>query len=278
MSKINYRIVLDAHKGGIQKTLHGFFAGDIKSRRIVISLVSGSAPCVYGENAIAVMYVTKPEGITSYNACTIEDNLVFYDVLQTDIDTEGITTMQVKIMDGESVLCAPVFAVEVQSAMASDEQAIATPTYTALEEALMKAETVYNERLVSIDIEEDLTFIATYANGTTYEDDALKKAFAELSKAAVAEQERVEAEKLRVQAEEQRVAEYSELKNSIENSAEEAIALQEEVRDIMDHSLLAADGSAITEKAPKLNADTVGGYTIDDIKAYVNAEIQKYLT
>ena len=54
--------------------------------------------------------------------------------------------------------------------------------------------------------------------------------------------------------------------------------MQDEVRDIVDHALLAADGSAITEKAPKLNADTVGGYSIDDIKAYVNAEIQKHLT
>lgn len=278
MNKINYRIVLDAHKGGIQKTLHGFFAGDVLSRRIVISLVAGSTPYVFGENTVAVMYVTKPNGETSYNACTIEDNVVFYDVLQTDVDAEGITTMQIKVMTGDTVLHAPMFAVEAQSAMASDEQAIATPTFTALEAALVKAETVYNERLVSVDIEEDLTFIATYADGTVQTSDSLQKAFAELSEAAVAEQERVEAEKLRVQAEEQRVAEYSALKDSIENSAEEAIALQDEVRDIVDHALLAADGSAITEKAPKLNADTVGGYSIDDIKAYVAAEIQKHLT
>lgn len=291
MNKINYRIVLDAHKGGIQKTLHGFFAGDVLSRRIVISLVAGSTPYVFGENTAAVMYVTKPNGETSYNACTIEDNVIFYDVLQTDVDAEGITTMQVKVMTGDTVLHAPMFAVEAQSAMASDEQAIATPTFTALETALVKAETVYNERLVSIDIAEDLIFTATYANGNTYVSTALKDAYSTLKDVSDAEdlrvkaekeridaeQKRVQAENVRLQAEEKRVQEYTVLKDSIEDSAEKAIALQDDVADIANRALLAADGSAVSVKAPKLNADTVGGYSIDDIKAYVDAEIQKHL-
>lgn len=277
MNKINYRITLDAHKSGVQKTLHGFFDGDVLSRRIVISLVGGSIPCEFGDDIVAVMYVTKPNGTTNYNACTVEGNSVFYDVLQQDTDTAGIVSMQFKVMSGESVLYAPEFTVEVQASKNSDTQATTTPVYTALEEALVKAESAYNARLVSVDIEEDLTFIATYADGTEQTSDSLKKAFEALLIAEKAEQERVEAEKLRVQAEEERVAEFSTLKGTVEDSAEEAIALQEEVRDIVDHALLAADGSAITEKAPKLNADTVGGFSIEDIKAYVDAEIKKHL-
>ena len=275
MNKINYRISLDVQKSGVQKTLYGFFAGDVLSRRIAISLVGGSTPCNYSENVVAMMYVTKPNGTTSYNHCTVEENTIFYDVLQADTDAAGIVTMQFKVMSGETVLYAPEFALEVQTSKNSDTPATTTPTYTALEAALVKAESVYNSRLVSVDITEDLIFIANYADGTTYEDDGLQKAFSALSVAGQAEQERVEAEKLRVQAEAERVSEYSALKDKIDASAEEAILLQDEVRDIVDHALLAADGSAITEKAPRLNADSVGGYTIDDIKAFIIAEIQK---
>lgn len=283
MNKINYRITLDAHKSGVQKTLHGFFAGDVLSRRIAISLVGGSTPCEYGENTAAVMYVTKPNGVTNYNACTVEDNTIFYDVLQTDIDAAGIVTMQFKVMSGEAVLFAPEFALEVQASKNSDEQATTTPTYTALEEALVKAETAYNERLVSVDIAEDLTFIAVYADGTEQTSDAFKNAFADLSEAAdaeqgrvVAEQERVEAEGLRVRAEEERVAEYSSLKESIADSAEKAITLQNDVQDLVDHVLSAADGTAEEIEAPKLNADTLQGYSADYFasKEYVNDAIK----
>lgn len=270
MNKINYRITLDAHKSGVQKTLHGFFAGDVLSRRIAISLVGGSTPCEYGENTAAVMYVTKPNGVTSYNACTVEENTIFYDVLQTDIDAAGIVTMQFKVMSGEAVLYAPEFAVEVQDSKNSDTQATTTPTYTALEEALVKAETAYNERLVSVDIEEDLTFVAVYADGTEQTSDAFKKAFAELSKAAVAEQGRVAAEQgrvvaeqQRVQAERERVAEYTSLKNSIADSAEKTITLQDDVQELVDHVLSAADGTAGEIEAPKLNADTLQGHSAD---------------
>ena len=271
MNKINYRITLDAHKSGVQKTLHGFFAGDVLSRRIAISLVGGSTPCEYGENTAAVMYVTKPNGVTSYNACTVEDNTIFYDVLQTDIDAAGIVTMQFKVMSGEAVLFAPEFALEVQASRNSDEQATTTPTYTALEEALVKAETVYNERLVSIDIEEDLTFVATYGNGSTYEDTAIKDAFSVFSEAVAAEEQRVvaeqgreEAEQRRVQAERERVAEYTSLKDSIADSAEKTITLQDDVQDLVDHVLSAADGTAGEIEAPKLNADTLQGYSAED--------------
>lgn len=241
MNKINYRITLDAHKGGVQKTLHGFFAGDVLSRRIAISLVGGSTPCEYGEIVAAVMYVTKPNGVTSYNACTVEENTIFYDVLQTDTDTAGIVTMQFKVMSGESVLYAPEFAIEVQASKNSDTQATTTPTYTALEEALVKAEIVHNSRLVSIDIEEDLTFVAIYADGTEYRSDALKKVFFDVTEIANAEQGRVEAEKLRVQAEEERVAEYTSLKESIADSAEKTITLQDEVQELIDEGLVTED-------------------------------------
>lgn len=177
MDKICYRITLDTQKGGVQKLLHGFFAGDILARRIAVSLVAGSISCRLGEGLTAVMYVTKGNGVTNYNACTVSDNVVYYDVLQADIDAAGITEMQLKIIAGETVLYAPVFALEVQDSKVSDTQAATTPVYTALEEALRKAQEFYDARLVSVEITEELIFTATYADGSTYSSDSVAQVF-----------------------------------------------------------------------------------------------------
>ena len=184
MEKVNYRITLDVQKPVIQKILRGLFAGEALSRRIVISLVAGSSVCVMDENTTAVMYVTKPNGVTNYNACTIEDNLIYYDILQDNLNVEGMSHMQLKILSGDSILYAPMFNVEVQRNLTSDEQAEETPTFTALEKALAQATEVYNTRLVSIDINEDLTFVATFGDGSTYESDAIKNAMDRLSETA----------------------------------------------------------------------------------------------
>ncbi len=176
MDKVCHRITLDTQKGGVQKVLHGFFSGDILSRRIAITLVAGSVSCKLGEGITAIMYVTKENGVTNYNACTVTDNIVYYDVLQEDIDVAGITEMQLKIIAGEMVLYSPSFSVEVQESKVSDTKATTTPVYTALEAALEKAQKVYDSRLISIKIDDDLTFTATYADGTEYTSDCISNA------------------------------------------------------------------------------------------------------
>jgi len=233
MNKINYRITLDAHKSGVQKTLHGFFAGDVLSRRIAISLVGGSTPCEYDEITAAIMYVTKPNGVTNYNACTVEENTIFYDVLQADIDTAGIVTMQFKVMSGESVLYAPEFAIEVQAAKNSDTQATTTPTYTALEEALLKAE--------------------EYGNVAADAEEAVEKATVAVGKAE-------EAVKL-----------ATDLTEEVQELIDEGFITEEDVIDLIeehggggsvtlpDNVLVASTESATSVEAPKLNADTLNG-------------------
>jgi len=233
MGPITYRIQLDATKDGVQKILRGFFTGDVMSRRIAISILNGSVPLTMGENTAAIMYVAKPNGVTNYNACTIEGNTIYYDVLQADVDANGITEMQVKVMDGERVLYAPFFAVEVQTEKNSDTEAVATPTFTALEEALAKAEVVYNTRLESIDIAEDLTFTATYADGSSYVSEAIKEAIGDavltvnesvkrLGEIEKHETERVNAENKRAEAEKQRAEEFTIMKDDVQEVLDEA--------------------------------------------------------
>lgn len=184
MERITYRITLDAHKTGIQRTLQGFETGDKMSRRIAMNLVaSGDTFEIPFDHVTAMMYVTQPDAKEpSINACTIEDNTIIYDILPTDIATEGITEMQFKIIEGRpdgarKVLLSPRFALEVSASNADDESVEQTTTFTALEDAVAKAKSVYDHRLMSIEMRADYALVVTYADGTIYESDALKYAF-----------------------------------------------------------------------------------------------------
>lgn len=179
MERITYRITLDAHKTGIQKTLQGFDANDKLSRRIIISLTSGGKPVEFeSTDTVAVMYVTKPNlNGRCVEACTIENNTIIYDV--SPIEGEGIAVMQVELIEtsidgAESVLMCPKFAVEVTDSDGIID--VPTATFTALENAIAQANGVYNERLLRIDIDEECTFRAYYADDTVYESDSFKEA------------------------------------------------------------------------------------------------------
>lgn len=176
MERIVYRVTLDTHKTGIQRTLQGFETADNMSRRISIGLVAGSDTYeIPLDHVTAMVYVTTPDATEpSINECVIEDNTIIYDVLP--IATEGITEMQVKLietrLDGaRSVLVSPKFALEVTASGTDDEGAVKTPTFTALEEALARAKAVYDARMVRFEVDEELYVRVHFADGTVYEND-----------------------------------------------------------------------------------------------------------
>lgn len=182
MERITYRKTLDVHKNGIQFMLQGFETADKLSRVVEVSLMaSGDAIDFPLERIMAMMYVTTPSAKEpSINECTIKDNKVVYDVLP--IVEEGITTMQLKLIEtspegAKSVLASPKFAVEVTKSDADDESAEQSTTFTALEDAMAKAKTVYDERFLRMELTNDCIFKAYYADGTEYETDILKKLF-----------------------------------------------------------------------------------------------------
>lgn len=182
MERIIYRKTLNVHKNGIQFTLQGFETADNMSRQIELSLMaSGDVLDLPLEHITALMYITTP-GATepSINECEIKDNTIIYNVLP--IVEEGITEMQLKLIEtkpdgANGVLAAPRFAVEVSKSNTSDEDAIQTTTFTALENAIARANSVYESRLVKIELDQDCTYRVHYADGTVYESDVLKELF-----------------------------------------------------------------------------------------------------
>ena len=184
MERITYRITLDSHKNGIQRTLQGFETADKMTRRISINLTSsGDTFEIPFDHVYAMMYVTPPNAEEpSINQCVIEDNTIIYDILQNDIATEGMVHMQLKVIEGRpdgprKVLLSPKFALEVHESEANDDKVEQTTTYTALEDLVAKASEAYDHRLVSIVMTDEYVLTITYADGTVYESDALKEAF-----------------------------------------------------------------------------------------------------
>lgn len=181
MERITYRITLDTHKSGIQRTLQGFETADNMSRRIAVNLMaSGDTYEIPLDHVVAMMYVTTPSATEpSINECTIEDNTIVYDVLP--IVEEGITEMQLKLIEttptgARRVIVSPKFCVEVTESGTNDEGAEQSTTFTSLENAVAQAKGVYDSRLLRIEIGEDCRFKAYYADGTVYENDYLYEA------------------------------------------------------------------------------------------------------
>ena len=180
MERIIYRKTLDVHKNGIQFMLQGFETADNLSRVIEVSLMaSGDAIDFPLEQMVAMMYVKTPSAAEpSINACTIKDNKVIYEVLP--IVKEGITEMQLKLIDTslegtKRVLCSPKFAVEVTKSEADDTIAEQTTTFTALENAVARANAVYDRRIEDINVDSECIFRIFYADGTVYETDELRR-------------------------------------------------------------------------------------------------------
>lgn len=181
MERIVYRLTLDLHKNGIQRTLQGFETADKMARRISINLMSnGDTYEIPSNNVAALIYVTTPNSKEpEIHECTVEGNALVYDMLP--ITEEGITEMQVKLVEtsltgARKVIASPRWAVEVTKSGMEDGGAEQTEKFTALENAIARANGVYDARLVRIVIDDDCTFRAIYADGTIYENDALNKA------------------------------------------------------------------------------------------------------
>lgn len=176
MERIVYRITLDNHKTGVQRTLQGFQTSDILSRRISIGLVSGSDTYeIPADNVVAMMYVTTPNALEpSILDCVIEENTIICDL--PAITVKGVTGMQMKLietsLDGaKRVLVSPKFAIEVTASETGDESAEQSPAFSALEEAIARAMAVYNSRMIRFEITEELYVRVHYADGTIYEND-----------------------------------------------------------------------------------------------------------
>lgn len=159
MDRIVYRFSLDTNKNGVQQKLQGFETAEVMARKLEISLVSGSRTFELPlNNVTALMYVQVPgSSETSVNACQINGDKIYYDVLESDTSVEGTVQMQLKVIEtsaggAERVIVSPRFEMDVWASDVDDDDAEDSPTFTALEDAIATAQDMINSTLVDIEI------------------------------------------------------------------------------------------------------------------------------
>jgi hypothetical protein len=178
MEKIIYRKTLDMFKGGTQFVLQGVQTADNIAREVEISLASGGdAYDLPLSNVTACAYITDAKGNVSLVDCTIRNNVVSFCVPK--ITEAGVAEVTIKIIEtslsgAKKTIATPKFALEVWDSGLDDEDIVDSSEFTALENALARAEAVYDTRLLRIGVDEQLVFTAEYADSTSYESTAIR--------------------------------------------------------------------------------------------------------
>lgn len=179
MERIIYRKTLDLFKGGRQFVLQGVQTGDNIAREVEISLASGGDTYdLPFSNVTACAYITDAKGNVSLVDCAIRNNKVAFCVPK--ITEAGVAEVTIKIIEtslngAKKTIATPKFALEVWDSGLNDEDIENTPTFSKLENALARSEEVYDKRLLDVEVDENLTFKARYADGKEYETTAIRE-------------------------------------------------------------------------------------------------------
>ena len=103
--------------------------------------------CIISDMSIPVgstarFYAKKPSGAEVYNDCQISDNSAIVKLTTQVLAEVGIVRCQVEVTNNEKTVTAFLFCIDVKNKIKSDNAIESKNEFTALEEALRKAEEV----------------------------------------------------------------------------------------------------------------------------------------
>lgn len=140
------RIALDVSKDGIQANVIAV-QGEKGSRTLAISLRNGGAPISFGEGISAAIRGLRPDGGEIFNSCIVYTengaypNTVFYHVTPKNVEVAGTFLVRLEVGNAEGdVLWSPAFSITVKENPLIDSDMPKQAEYTALLEALARAE------------------------------------------------------------------------------------------------------------------------------------------
>ena len=139
-----YRISLDVHDTTSQLSF-SVKKGDT-SRRLLISLMDNGVPYVLTENCYAVFSARKPDKNIVFNDCTIEKNLIIYDITEQTTALEGRLDCEITLYDinGEQ-LTSPRFTIIVYATVFSEEEVESSGEYKSLNTLVGEANALIND-------------------------------------------------------------------------------------------------------------------------------------
>ena len=97
MNEIIYRLRLDCSKPGTQASVY-VKKGDIKSRKLSISLYNGSTPYDVPDGCSVVLRAKKPDATIVYDDCTLSGNVVTHLLTSKAVEVSGTVRCELTMM------------------------------------------------------------------------------------------------------------------------------------------------------------------------------------
>jgi hypothetical protein len=161
MNKVTYRVTLDLKRPGVQHTIYAK-RDDAHSREVVFTLRVGSKAYSIDENTSAYLYALA-DGAEIFADCAISGSMITAELTTNILNAKNIL-LELRLTDGTgAVLTTPQVKVVSEMALYSENAITATNDYSALLNAITRAE---NARIVNITAEGNVLSI-TYADGQT---------------------------------------------------------------------------------------------------------------
>lgn len=123
MNFLDYKFSLDMHTNYTQTSL-SMLKKDSR-RRLCINLVEKGKPYEISEECYAVFAAKKPDGKFLYNDCTIENNIIYYEVTEQTTVVEGEMPCEIKLYGADNALItSPRFKIIVNAPVLADEDEV----------------------------------------------------------------------------------------------------------------------------------------------------------
>lgn len=123
MNFLDYKFSLDMHTNYTQTSL-SMLKKDSR-RRLCINLVEKGKPYEISEECYAVFAAKKPDGKFLYNDCTIENNIIYYEVTEQTTVVEGEMPCEIKLYGADNALItSPRFKIIVNAPVLADRDEV----------------------------------------------------------------------------------------------------------------------------------------------------------
>lgn len=164
MNEIQYKLSLDCHKPGVQKTIYAK-ENDTLSRKLIVSLTENGKPYTIPPDATAIIKALKPDDTIIFNNCIIGNNNITVTLTSQFLSCIGEVKCEICIIKDDVVLSTPCIAVIVEDSMYGDDAIESTNEYTMLVQSINQAQVYNNTAISSVEIV-DGELIITYNDET----------------------------------------------------------------------------------------------------------------
>lgn len=154
-----YRISLDMHECIVQKSLK--VKKNDNARVLKISLVDNGKIFEIAEGCVATFRAKKPDGTVLFNNCTIENNVITYELTNQTSAVVGEVECEVTLYDSDNKqITSPRFSLAVTDTLYDDNEIESQDEFNQLGHSLTEA------RVIKVETEQFKNLASNYADAS----------------------------------------------------------------------------------------------------------------